>query len=335
MKIVLSGSPPRVGVWAGGHIIDANLAVQQLLLDKRGSRDAGDQAGALAPPELNAFIAGGERTLDTTREAVDYVAAAEPAAGGQPISRRVEEVALLAPWVRGNRIACAGANYALHVAGIEAAREGSALDVAEVQRRSRESGPWGFWKVPDVVKGPEDEVAYPSRATLLDYEGEAAVIIGKPARDVSEAEARSCFWGVTLLNDWSIRNDMGQGRPMSFNLPKNFDGSTSMGPCILVGEFDPQNIAVVTKVNGQVRQDYNTDQMTWGFAEYLQFLARDFTFQPGDVLSGGTGAGTAMDSSRRGAGGKASTELFLKPGDVVEVSSPSIGMLRNRIVSKN
>jgi len=68
------------------------------------------------------------------------------------------------------------------------------------------------------------------------------------------------------LNDWSIRNDMNPGRPMSSNLPKNFDGSTSLGPSIMVGEFDLQAIAIQTRVNGQVRQDYNTRELT--FLEY-------------------------------------------------------------------
>jgi 2-keto-4-pentenoate hydratase/2-oxohepta-3-ene-1,7-dioic acid hydratase in catechol pathway len=330
VKIVLFGDH-RVGVWQGERVVDANLAVAKLLAEKRGSRNPQADAAGAAPSELNAFIAAGQRALDLAREAAEYAissGASEPIAYGQ------SAVKLQAPWLRGNRIACAGANFALHLAGIRAANEGHELNVEEVRRQSREGGPWGFWKVPDAVKGPDDDVRYPSRATLFDYEGEAAVIIGKPARDVSAAQARECFWGVTLVNDWSIRNDMGQGRPMSFNLPKVFDDSTSMGPCILVDDFDPQNIPVRTTVNGQVRQDYNTDQMTWSFAEFLELLSRDFTFQPGDVLSGGTGAGTAMDSARPGPDGQRRTDLYLKPGDVVEVSSPNIGILRNPIVNK-
>ncbi|HTE86888.1 MAG TPA: fumarylacetoacetate hydrolase family protein, partial [Dehalococcoidia bacterium] len=121
-------------------------------------------------------------------------------------------------------------------------------------------------------------------------------------------------------------------RPMSYNLPKNFDGSTSMGPCIVVGELKPQEVDVELRVNGEVRQQYNTRDMVFTFAEVLEELSRDFTFVPGDVISGGTSAGTAQDSTPRGPDGKRSLERFLKVGDVVELSSPKIGTLRNRIV---
>ena len=85
-------------------------------------------------------------------------------------------------------------------------------------------------------------------------------------------------------------------------------------------------------VNGQVRQHYNTRDMIWGFGEALERLSRDLTFVPGDVIAGGTAAGTAQDKSPIGPDGKRSTDLFLKVGDVVEVSSPQIGRLCNRIV---
>ena len=140
---------------------------------------------------------------------------------------------------------------------------------------------------------------------------------------------------MTLFNDWSVRNDMGPGRPLNFNLAKNFDTSVSLGPSILVDGFDPQNVEVELRIDGQMRQHYNTRDMTFSFAEYLEYLSRDFTFQPGDMLAGGTGAGTAMDSSRPGPDGKTPIDLFLKVGQRIEVSSPGIGTLRNEIVAKD
>jgi 2-keto-4-pentenoate hydratase/2-oxohepta-3-ene-1,7-dioic acid hydratase in catechol pathway len=139
-----------------------------------------------------------------------------------------------------------------------------------------------------------------------------------------------------LFHDWSIRDGGSsgpQGRPISYNLAKNFDGSTSMGPCIVVGELDHRNINVQTRINGEVRQSYNTKEMIWPFGEVLEYLSRDFSFVPGDVIAGGTSAGTAADMSRRPTEGAQSTNLFLKIGDVVELSSPQIGRLANRIVA--
>jgi 2-keto-4-pentenoate hydratase/2-oxohepta-3-ene-1,7-dioic acid hydratase in catechol pathway len=107
-----------------------------------------------------------------------------------------------------------------------------------------------------------------------------------------------------------------------------------MGPCIVVGEgIDPANVQIETYVNGELRQNYNTRDMVVSFGEYLAYLSRDLTFFPGDVLSGGTAAGTAADTSDISKDGVFAPERFLKPGDVVEVRSPSIGVLSSRIVA--
>jgi len=102
-----------------------------------------------------------------------------------------------------------------------------------------------------------------------------------------------------------------------------------------VGEADPTNIDMETLVNGECRQRFNTRDMVFTFGEYLEYLSRDFTLYPGDIISGGTAAGTAADSSELMLDGTSAPARFLKPGDIVEMSSPSIGLLRTRIVAKN
>ena len=106
-----------------------------------------------------------------------------------------------------------------------------------------------------------------------------------------------------------------------------------MGPCIVVGELDHRNVNVETRINGEARQSYNTQEMIWPFGDVLEYLSQDFTFVPGDVIAGGTSAGTAADMSRRQTEGAKAPNLFLKIGDVVELSSPQIGKLSNRIVA--
>jgi 2-keto-4-pentenoate hydratase/2-oxohepta-3-ene-1,7-dioic acid hydratase in catechol pathway len=120
--------------------------------------------------------------------------------------------------------------------------------------------------------------------------------------------------------------------PLSYNVPKNFDSSASLGPCIVVGEIDPQDVNVETRVNGDLRQRYSSRDMVFSFAEILAYLSTDFTFVPGDVIFGGTGAGTAQDSTKLNPDGTRPHDRFLKPGDVVEISSPAIGKLTNRVV---
>ena len=243
------------------------------------------------------------------------------------------DVKLHAPWPE-RRIACVGGNYAAHLAGMWANRLGKTdVSIEQITEEAKKAGQWGFWKVPAEVAGPNDTIPFPKRVTYFDYEGEVAIVIGKRGKNIPAAKIRDYVWGVTLFHDWSIRDGGGTDRVVSYNLQKNFDGAVSMGPCIVVGETDHQDIDAETRVNGVVRQSYNTKEMIWNFAEVLEYLSQDFTFVPGDVIAGGTSAGTAADKSRRGPDGKRPLDLFLKIGDTVEVSSSKIGALANKIVA--
>ena len=147
-------------------------------------------------------------------------------------------------------------------------------------------------------------------------------------------DARDLVWGVTLLGDWSIRAPAEPQGPLKFGMAKNFDQSCSLGPCIVVGELDPANVDVETWINGERRQQFNTRDMVFSYWEYIEYLSRDLTLYPGDIISGGTAAGTAADLSPRMADGQFAPERFLKAGDVVEIKSPAIGTLQARIVAK-
>jgi acylpyruvate hydrolase len=336
MKVVVFGPQRRVGAWQDGQIVDLNLAYARYLRERRNASDAEARANVLVPADLAGFIAGGRATIDAAGEAIEHALSGgtDGPAGDQLVVQPRSAVKLHAPWADRARIACAGSNYALHMAGMQASIAGTEMTADEARRRAREAGPWGFWKVVSEVGGDGDDVVYPTRATLLDYEGEVAIVLGKRALDVPAERAGEYIWGVTLMNDWSIRNDMGPPRVLNFNLAKNFDTSVTLGPCIVVGELDPQDVQVQTLVNGELRQDYNSKTMTFSFAEFVELLSRDFTLRPGDIIAGGTGAGTVMDANRPAPGGAWPREKFLKLGDEVEVSSPKIGAIRNRIVDK-
>ena len=202
-------------------------------------------------------------------------------------------------------------------------------------RRFRKAGFWGFWKLAREILGPDGELVYPERCNRLDYEGEIAIVLGKRGVDLKPSQLKDFVWGVTMLADWSIRAPRDtSGGPLNFAFPKNFDTSCSLGPCIAVGEGDPTNVDIETLVNGERRQRFNTHDMVFTFGEYLEHLSRDFTLYPGDIISGGTAAGTAADSSELLPDGSSAPERFLKPGDLVEMNSPSIGSLRTRVVAK-
>ena len=308
MKIVVFGPERRVGALVDGKVVDLNRADSSL------------------PADLAAFIAAGKPALEAAQRAIKSAAGAA--------AQDVKALKLHAPWAH-KRIAMVGGNYADHLAGMNANMHGEPLtpdSVKKAYNTAREKGHWGFWKVLDECSADGDELVLPKRTRYLDYEGEIAVVIGKRGKDISASQIGDYVWGVTVINDWSIRDGGGTPRTMSYNVAKNFDGSCSMGSCIVAGELDCQNVDCETRINGEVRQRFNTRDMIFKFGEVLEYLSRDFTFVPGDVISGGTAAGTAADRTKPNPDGTKPTTLFLKKGDVVEVSSPQIGSIRNKVV---
>ena len=331
MKIVLFGPERRIGAWENDKVIDLNRALANYLREQRGETNAQAHADEKIPPRLERFIALGKTAIEDAQRAIEHVIQH----GAEAVVHDVKGVKFHAPWPE-RRIACVGGNYAAHLAGMWAGRPSVTGDLAQITQLAKEEGQWGFWKNPHEVAGPDDEIPYPKRTRRFDYEGGVAIVIGKRGKDIPADRIDEYVWGVTLFHDWSIRDGGSsgpQGRPISYNLAKNFDGSTSMGPCIVVGELDHRNVNVETRINGEVRQNYNTKEMIWSFGEVLEYLSRDFSFVPGDVIAGGTSAGTAADMSRRKTESAQSPNLFLQIGDVVGLSSPQIGKLGNCIVA--
>ena len=337
MKIVVYGSERRTGALCDGMIVDLCGAYAKFAWEKNGDPRAMALAEALVPTDLARFIEGGQRTLDSAEEAIDYLIHHAPDRRdrrGALLVHASAETRLHAPRPSGARIACAGGNFADHAAAMAERMQGKPFS-GDAYAQLRSNGIWGFWKVNRSAVGPDGTVVYPAKATRLDYEGELAIVLGKRGIDIEPENARDYIWGVTLLGDWSIRAPGEPSGPYRFAMGKNFNTSCSLGPCIAVGEADPFSADVETWVNGERRQAFNTRDMVFSFAEYLEYLSADLTLFPGDIISGGTAAGTAADSSPRLPDGSAAPERFLKPGDQVEIRSPAVGSLRASVVAKN
>ncbi len=339
MKIVVFGPEKRTGVLRGDEVVDISRAYAKLIGERDGERNPVELAGVLVPAELGRFIEGGDRALDHAEAALDHLfgdAGDRDGVSGEQLIYPSRSVKLHAPRPRAARVACAGGNFADHAQAMaeRAALRGDARAFdGDAREAIRKTGIWGFWKIDRESVAPDGAVIYPARCRRLDYEGELAIVIGKQGKDIAADRVEDYIWGITLLGDWSVRLTAEPG-PLKFALQKNFDTCCSIGPCIAVREAAPFDVEVETRVNGERRQHYSTRDMVFSFGEYLEHLSRDFTFYPGDMISGGTAAGTAADSAPLLDDNTPSPEYFLKPGDVVEIASPDVGTLRAHIVAK-
>ena len=348
MKLVVYGADSRLGTLQGAQVIDLSLAYAKYLKETQDEPLPYEMAAAIVPAELGAFVASGPRAIEGAQRCIEHLtqrATDQVGVRGERLIEALSDVKIHAPYAHRARIMMAGGNFIVHSQGMGFRdAEGRQPSLEEVYSESRKRGIWGFYCFPENAAGPDEDVIYPTRTDRLDYEGEVAVILGKQGKDIRVSEGRDYIWGYMLQNDISARTNIGgaDNRQSSFARGKNFDTSITGGPCVVVGEIpDCHNVTWETRVNGELRQAGNTKEMTFNFYEYLEYLSADMTLRPGDVISAGTTAGTAQDSSAILSGGEVTgampardPKLFLKPGDVVEVSNPVIGVLRNRVVAK-
>lgn len=158
----------------------------------------------------------------------------------------------------------------------------------------------------------------------VDYEAELAVIMARPARDVSVGSALEHVLGYCCANDVSARWWQKQGSEGQFTRGKSFDTFCPLGPWVTPREFvpDPQNLWIKCAVNGETRQNARTSQMMFPVATLIAELSRGLTLLPGTVILTGTPSGVGMSMKPTG---------FLKPGDEVVVEVEGLGALRNRV----
>jgi len=339
LKLVVFGPNKLGAILAEGDILDLNLAYAAYLSTKKVSRPYA-HANAVLPSDLQCFLEEGDPARAAAIEAVGY-AEKNLEKGfigpkGEKIVLKPGEANIRAPLPSlASRIACAGANFYDHAAGAEIVR-GVKITVDDIKREV-EAGkrpPWGFWKFARNVAGPDEPVVYPAKTQRLDYEAEVAIVFGRKGKDISEKDAMDYIFGYTILNDFSLRDVREQQG--SFAWGKNFDTSVGLGPCIVTKDEipDPYILEIQLRINGQTRQNGSMKDMIRKYPFWISHLTRDFTFYPGDIISGGTCAGTAMDTTPRDAEGKTSPEKFLKPGDTIEATIKKIGSLKNYVIKK-
>ena len=221
-----------------------------------------------------------------------------------------DEVLYLPTIPNPQKIICIGVNYADRNAEY---KDGSAAPrYPSVFMRARES-----------LTGHEAPLLRPPESAQLDYEGEIVLVIGREGRRIREADAHDYVAGVTIMNEGSVRDWL---RHAKFDVTqgKNFERSGALGPWLVSpDELDPMGcLRVITRVNGEERQNDVTDNLMFPFRYLLSYLSTFYRLQPGDIIATGT---------PNGAGARFDPPKYLCAGDVVEVEVSGIGVLRNEV----
>lgn len=219
----------------------------------------------------------------------------------------LDRVSLLAPVPRPPKIVCVGLNYRDH---------------AEEQNEEIPDVPLLFAKAPTTVTNPNSPIVHPGGDEQVDYEVELAIVMGRRAKNVDEDEVDDYIAGYTILNDVSGRS--AQFSDGQFFRGKSYDTFSPMGPALVAGdEFDPNNVDVALRVDGETKQSSNTEQFIFDVHEAVSYISEYMTLEPGDVISTGTPGGVGIF--------REPVDL-LEPGQTCEAEIEGIGTLMNPVV---
>jgi 2-keto-4-pentenoate hydratase/2-oxohepta-3-ene-1,7-dioic acid hydratase in catechol pathway len=253
-------------------------------------------------PTMLSVVAGGDAALADIRALL----------AGTPETLALDSVRLLAPIERPGKYLAIGMNFRKHVA------EAEALGVEAPKRQ--------FWfnKQTSCLSGPFDDID-PGVTEQLDYEVELCVVVGRPAKGVSEADAKDHVFGYTVANDVSARD--WQMHSPTFTMGKSFDTHGPIGPWIVTADeiSDPHGLRLKCMVNDDVRQDSDTNQLIHNIWAQIAYLSTAFTLDPGDLIATGTPEGVGVARN---------PQVFLQPGDVVRCEVEKIGAIVNTVAAR-
>ena len=283
------------------RIKNASLVETYAIVSEDGKRlitrlEIQDQTGIPIPFSIKEFMFKG--WLDEVKQyqgKLEYV-------------HKVEELELLAPLPTPPKIICLAFNYYDHAkdAGLTPSDE-----------------PVIFMKPRTTLNSPYSNILCPSFVKRLDYEAEIAAIIGKDTKKASIDQSVDSIFGYMILHDVSARDI--QFKDKQFTRGKSIDTFAPCGPWITTKDeiSDPQNLEIITKVNGELRQKSSSVNMVIPIKKIISSLSSIMTMEEGDIISTGTPAGVAMSMKE---------PKYLKDGDIVEISIENLGTIRNKVV---
>jgi 2-keto-4-pentenoate hydratase/2-oxohepta-3-ene-1,7-dioic acid hydratase in catechol pathway len=289
MKIVgfLSAGSPRLGLIEGDQVVDLNAADASL------------------PNDLGAVLAKTNGDL----EPLAALAKRAPGSARRPLDGIVYGL----PVTRPGKIVCLGLNYMDHV------KEGP-------QRDNVPKFPTIFLRTVTSLSSHLSPLIRPRVSEQFDYEAELVAVIGKRAKHLTLENAADCIAGWSCFNEGSIREF--QRRTTQWDMGKNFDRTGGFGPWMVSADELPRagtGLKIQSRLNGQVMQSDNTDNMMFPVAETLAYVTQAMTLEPGDLLVTGTPSGV---------GHARKPPVWMKGGDICEIEIEGIGILRNPVADE-
>lgn len=317
---------PRIGALLAESIIDLEAASTWA----QGARSLPRQP---LPGSLFELIHAGPGDWAFARNLLNVLEGEDPprlkGAGRKPVGRQLQEVILYPPLPRPLSLRDFYA-FEAHVAAAHSIRE------KEVPQEWYQF-PVFYFTNPNAIFGPGELVPYPSSTQALDYELELACVIGKAGKDIPAQAAEEFIFGYTIFNDWSARDVQKMEMRVGLGPAKGKDFASSLGPWIVTpdelsdrttGRPGVYDLEMRARVNGEQRSRGNWKDIHYSFGEIIARASLDTYLLPGDVIGSGTvGTGCLLELTR-GEG------PWLQPGDVVELEVERLGILANRVSSK-
>ncbi len=316
----------RIGLIHGDKIADLRATFEKLLVQEKGipAESAIVNANKQIPDSMIDLIRREDDGVMCIKQACGFLNRSEEnglsfesSPSGDRIIYDKDEVQILKP-LQVFRALNVGANYNAYLA---------MMKFVEPFKGTVET----FWKLPQTVIGPEEDILWPVSSEQVSCEMELGVIIGKKIKRVSKNNALDCVFGYTVVNDVTaidlIKRGLGEGReglPGFFYLclAKSFDTFEPIGPCITLKDEipDPQNLNAEYRINDELKVKGSTSDMRLKVAEIIEFISQDITLYPGDLIS--TGAMATEEYA---------PQVNVHIGDKIEMEIDKIGILKNCI----
>lgn len=294
-----------------GTLVDKQI-IELQGADRIWQQRSGSSISQPFPDSILSFLQANEATKARVTQALAFALEGDNLAGlaCEGIIYNFDEVTFLPPIGRPGKIVCLGHNYRKHI--IEMGGQMPQYPVL-------------FAKFANTFIGHRQPIVLPTVSKQVDYEAELALVVGRKGKDIPATSAAFDYLaGYTIFNDVSVRDY--QKRTIQWLQGKTFDGTGPIGPALVTTDEvrDPQALDITLRLNGEVMQHANTNDFIFDIPTILSYISQIMTLEPGDIIATGTPSGV---------GDARQPQVFLKPGDVVQVEIAELGVLENPVIS--